>query len=280
MGPERDWLITTLRILFWIYAGCTVVSSWLQYWAFVNFTPTNVFEMNPAWFLPAYAVMLTGTVASLVAPSQEPRDRVPIIVAGVTYQGYGFMASYLFLVMYAARLIQSGLPGKDLRPGLFFPVGLIGYTITALMGLSKAIPRDYGYFADHPSSPEILSVMALWASIFLWVFGFFLFSIAFLGCLEQIPKIGFTLSWWAFVFPNIGFTLATINIGRQLKSEGILWVTSVATILLVAVWLFTLGALIRAVWIRRIMWPGRDEDKDIQLFKNKPLPQFALPSCP
>ena len=35
------------------------------------------------------------------------------------------------------------------------------------------------------------------------------------------------------------------------------------TILLVVIWLFTLVSLVKAVWIRQIMWPGRDEDKDV-----------------
>jgi hypothetical protein len=40
------------------------------------------------------------------------------------------------------------------------------------------------------------------------------------------------------VFPNVGFTIATINIGHALMSEGILWLGSVMTIMLVAIYLF------------------------------------------
>ena len=268
---EREWLVRALRVVFWLYAGCTVTTTWLQYWAFIRFTPSNVFEMNPAWFLPGYAVMLTGTLASLVARSQPAESRVPILIAGLTYQGYGFLTSYLFSVLYFARLMNSGMPPRDFRPGLFLTVGQVGYTITAFMGLANHIPRDYGYFAEHPESAEILQVMALFTSIFLWLFGFFMFGLAFLGTIETVPSIGFTLSWWAFVFPNVGFTLATIVIGRALRSEGILWLASAMTILSVAIWLFDLLAMSRAVWIKRIMWPGRDEDKD-RLFKRHARP--------
>ncbi|KAF2199041.1 hypothetical protein GQ43DRAFT_133210 [Delitschia confertaspora ATCC 74209] len=263
LGPERDWLITAVRVLFWIYTGVTMLSSWLQFFWFFRTTPQNVHAMNPAWLIPAYAPMLTGTIAAVIAPYQPSRSRMPIIVAGVSYQGFGYCSSFLLVTIYFIRLINSGLPMRDQRPGMFFPVGFIGYTITALTGLSQAVPRDYGYFAAHPSAADTVATMALWTGIFLWVFGFFLFSLAVIACVESIPKMGFTLAWWAFVFPNIGFTLATINIGTQLGSEGILWVTSIMTILLVVIWLFGFGALVRAVWIKRIMWPGRDDDKDI-----------------
>lgn len=67
--------------------------------------------------------------------------------------------------------------------------------------------------------------------------------------------------WWAFVFPNAGFTIATIRIGEQLESEGILWVGSAMTILLVAMWLFVLVSNIKALIQRKILMPGLDEDK-------------------
>jgi tellurite resistance protein TehA-like permease len=50
--------------------------------------------------------------------------------------------------------------------------------------------------------------------------------------------MSFNLSWWAFVFPNAGFTLATIQIANGLDSAGIKWVTSVMTIMLFATWIF------------------------------------------
>jgi len=60
----------------------------------------------------------------------------------------------------------------------------------------------------------------------------------------------------------VGFTIATINIGEALMSEGILWITSIMTIILVGVWLFVGSMHARAVWQKRILWPGKDEDHD------------------
>jgi tellurite resistance protein TehA-like permease len=73
--------------------------------------------------------------------------------------------------------------------------------------------------------------------------------------------MSFHLVWYALVFPNVGFTLALIDIGEQLLSPGIQWVGSVMTVILVAVWLFVLSQHLKAVMTKQIMMPGSDEDK-------------------
>lgn len=71
----------------------------------------------------------------------------------------------------------------------------------------------------------------------------------------------FHLVWWAFVFPNVGFTISTIDIGEQLKSQGIEWVGSIMTILVFIAWLFVLANHIKALLTKRMLMPGMDEDK-------------------
>lgn len=62
--------------------------------------------------------------------------------------------------------------------------------------------------------------------------------------------------------PEYGFTLATIDIGEALQSEGILWVTSVMTVLQVAAWLSVAVGMIWGVWNRELLWPVEVEDDD------------------
>lgn len=262
-GPAWPWLVDCVHVLYWIYASVTIVNSILQYWVFMKRSPARPIPINPSWFLSGYSAMLTGTVASLIAQSQPPARRIPIIVSGIAYQGLGWIWSFFLIVLFLFRLMEAGLPPPDLIPGQFIPVGSPSYTIIVLIGLARAVPRDYGYFADHPSAADIVQTMALFISIFLWLFAFWLFSIAFLSCVINIRKMGFLLPWWAFIFPNVGFTIATINLGSELESQGILWVGSGMTICLVAIWLFTWAACIKAVWKKRILWPGKDEDKDM-----------------
>lgn len=262
-GHQRTWLISTIRVLYWMYAGVSLVNSIQQYWMFIHRIPAKPALMTPAWFLPGYSAMLTGTIASMVASSQPPANRMPIIISGCAYQGFGWLISCVFIAIYIIHLMENGLPNPDLRPAMFIPVGSAAFTIVALIGQARAIPRDYGYFASHPSAVDTLQTMALFVGIFLWIFAFWLFSIALLAVLGGTLKMGFTLSWWAFVFPNVGFTIATIEIGKELESEGILWVGTAMTIFIVLIWLICAVACVKAVVTKRIMWPGRDEDKDM-----------------
>ncbi len=72
--------------------------------------------------------------------------------------------------------------------------------------------------------------------------------------------MSFTLNWWAFIFPNAGLTLACIKLGKVYSSPGINGFCSALTILLVIFWLFVAVANIMAVWQKKILWPGKDED--------------------
>ena len=205
--------------------------------------------------------MIGGTLAQLIAPSQPPSQRMPIIVAGVACQGLGWMVAFLMYAAYLQRLMAYGLPAPNLRPGMFISVGPPSFTGLALIGLSEALPADYGYFSKRPFAIEILQIMADFTAIFLWMLAFWFFCVTVIAIMAGLRKMNFHLIWWGLVFPNVGFAIATIKIGQQLQSEAVLWVSSIMTILLVALWMFVLAAHIRAVLSKEIMMPGKDEDK-------------------
>jgi tellurite resistance protein TehA-like permease len=265
LGPEveRKWLIPTIRILYWLYASVSLLNAIIQYWVFIQRTPARPIPMNPSWFLPIYSAMLTGTIASVIAPSQPPHHRLPIIISGIAYKGFGWTVAFVFIVLYIARLLEAGLPPPSLRPAMFIPVGSAAYTVVAFIGNARAIPRDYGYFATHPHAADSLQATALFFGVILWLVAFWLFALAVLSCFAGIKEMRFSSAWWAFIFPNVGFMLATAEIGREVESEGILWVASGMTGVVVIMWLVTVGACGKAVVEKRVLWPGRDEDKDM-----------------
>ena len=194
------------------------------------------------------------------AKSQPPYQAMAMIVAGLTFQGLGMMVSIFMYSGYLGRLMQYGLPVPNLRPGMFIAVGPPSFTALALIGMAKAIPRDIGYFAAHPTAYEVLNIMALFTAIFLWALSFWFFSVSIVSVAVDAKEMAFHLAWWAFVFPNVGFTIATISIGNQLDSEAVRWVGSGMSILLVIMWLFVFPHHVRAVVSKQIMFEGKDED--------------------
>lgn len=256
-----EWLVVVMRVCFWIYVALTFITGVLQYLHLFNAKKLTIQSMTPGWILPMFPVMLAGTLATLIAPTQPTGQREPIIIAGLTFQGLGWMVSFMVYAMYLHRLIEFGLPSPDLRPGMFIAVGPPSFTGLALIGLSQALPPDSGYFQARPGMILVLQTLADFTAIFLWCLSFWFLCIALISVLSRARDMSFRLVWWAFVFPNVGFTIATIRIGKQLDNEGILWVASAMTILLVGVWIFVFVNHMRALWNRQIMMPGMDEDK-------------------
>lgn len=111
---------------------------------------------------------------------------------------------------------------------------------------------------------QIVKIIGFVAGGFVLLFGFWFFCISLVAVVAGIRHMSFTLNWWAFIFPNAGLTLAIIQLGKVYRSHEIDWIASVMTVLLVVLWIVVATANVKAVWQRRIMWPGKDEDQDME----------------
>lgn len=167
-----DWLPVVLRVLFWIYCACTTLVAIFQYWYLFTAKQMTVQSMAPSWILPIFPAMLCGTLASLISSTQPYDQRMPILVAGIAYQGLGIMVSMCMYAVLIARLMEHGLPAPNLRPGLFICVGPPSFTALALIGMSNALPEEYSYFASNPGVIVAVKAMAVFTAIFLWAFAF------------------------------------------------------------------------------------------------------------
>ncbi|KAG9250114.1 voltage-dependent anion channel [Emericellopsis atlantica] len=267
-GP---WLVVVVRVLFWMYAAVSLLFSSALFVVVFLKVAVEPQKISPAAFLMIYCTMLTGTIAATIVETQPPAQRLLVIVAGISYQGLGWTVSLVLMPHVLGSLLRNGVGRVNQRPGLFIPVGSAAFTMVSVVGCANYIPVEYGYFAAHPEAAEVLRVVALWMAIFLWVFTLWLFLLALLVNLPTMfPRIqgrrrlqarmGFSLSWWGIIFPNVGFTIATTYIGQSLESEAILWVATAMTVLLFAVWLLNVCLHVKAIVTGQIMWPGKDED--------------------
>ncbi|CAF9930802.1 MAG: hypothetical protein GOMPHAMPRED_005742 [Gomphillus americanus] len=259
---DSPWLPDALFVMFWIYIACTFIMAVVMYWNLFAAPPTRLTMqgMTPAWILPVFPIMLTGTFAGTIASVLAPGRHITVLLAGITFQGLGWMISFLMYAMLFQRLMLYGLPPPNLRPGLFMAVGPPSFTGLALLSLARGIQPN-GYFKAHPDSIPTLQYLADFIAVFLWALSFWFWCIALVSVLHTCRRMTFHLVWWAFVFPNIGFSLITIQIGLVFESESIQWVASAMTVIVVIVWLVVLGFNVRAVIRKEIMMPGMDEDK-------------------
>lgn len=265
--PESGpWLLVAMRIAFWAYVALSLSLAVFFYFAMWTNPHINSHlhadKMGPGWMLPIFPIMLSGTLSQAIAAKQPAEQALPIVMAGISFQGLGWFVASCLTTVWIYRLFRSGPLLPNVRPAMFMLVGPPSFTALALIGNAKALPDNYGYFAAHPMAKEILTIVATWAAIFLWALAFWFFCIAVVACIAVVPTMSFAVPWWAFVFPNVGFTVATINIGKELESPGILGFGSAMTIFLVIMWFFVAGAQIRAIHLKMVLYPGKDEDKD------------------
>lgn len=264
-GP---WIITALRYTFWAYTVCATLLAMFYYHVLFTVKKLVLTNVLPGWVLPIFPAMLIGTLASAIAKTQPAENALPILVAGLSYQGLGMMVAIMMYGLYFGRLLTSGLPADMSRPAMFIAVGPPSFTALAFLGMAQDV-QTTGIFSTYTSLsgisnqaliPDVLSLLALIAAILLWVLAFWFFSIALVASVEAAPRNDFHLNWYAYVFPNVGFTIATIKIGERLDSPGIKGVGSVMGALLFVFLFVIYGAHVRAIVQRKICWPGKDED--------------------
>lgn len=138
-------------------------------------------------------------------------------------------------------------------------VGPPAFTALAFIGMANGMPDTFDRELDGFIDVNMIRTFAIIGAIFLWALSLWWFGIALVAVLSSPPKY-FHLGWWAMVFPNTGFVLATISIGNELGNETVRWITTGMSICLLLTYLFVLYSHIRAVVIQDIMYPGRDED--------------------
>lgn len=266
----QEGLAVFLKVTFWIYTSLTFLLSVIQYhllFTVKEHRRLTIGHMTPAWILPIFPVMLVGTIAAFDSPTQIPSQALAIVSTGVAAQGLGMLVSVFMYSTYLSRLMVYGLPPQ--RPGMFIAVGPPSFTCAALIGMSNDVPRIFASeipLMDGILSPAILAdgvrFAALFCALFLWGLSFWFFTSALTACVAGMPDRKFHLSWWSFVFPNVGFAISTIRVGEAVGSQGLLWFSTVLTVLLVIVWAFIGLRCVWAVMKREIVWPGHDEDSD------------------
>lgn len=267
---QTQGLASFLRVTFWLYLAVTFVVSVIQYHLLFRVKAPRrltVHAMTPAWILPIFPVMLAGTIAALDSPTQSPNAALSMLAAGLAAQGLGLWVSIFMYATYLSRLLVHGLPVQ--RPAMFIAVGPPSFTCATLVGMASDVPRLFAAplpLLDGVASPAVLAgavqLAALSTALFLWGLSFWFFASALTATVAGMPDHRFHLSWWSFVFPNVGFCISTIRVGQVMGSAGLLWFSTVLTVILVLAWLFVAWRCVWAVVHREIVWPGHDEDSD------------------
>lgn len=122
-GP---WLVTALRVLFWMYCAASLITVIAQYYVLFHKEHMDIGAAVPAWVFPTYPLLVVGPLAGLLIPSQPKEYAYTMWIGAVMLQGLGWMVALMIYTMYCQRLMISPLPPPPTRPGMFVSVGPAG----------------------------------------------------------------------------------------------------------------------------------------------------------
>lgn len=222
--------------------------------------------MTPVWIFPAYPLLVTGPHASVLAPKLPPNEALQVIVGGVIFQGIGFLVSLMIYAAFIYRLMTQKLPQESLRPGMFISVGPSGFTISGIVGMGQHLPHvaPKHFMGDGELAGKVSMILANWVGLWLWglALWFFLVSVFAHWSTVKHNRWRFAMTWYSYVFPNTALCTATFAIAKALDSHAIRILGCVMTCLLICIWLTVFVCMIRAVVVKDILWPQKQEDRD------------------
>jgi len=225
--------------------------------------------MTPVWIFPAYPLLIVGPHAGQLSAKTNGNRSLDIIISGYTLQGIGFMVSLMIYSAFIYRLMTQKLPKESLRPGMFISVGPSGFTtagvVTMGQNLPRVVPSNFMGSGNGVFAARVSMIMANWLGLWLWglAFWFFFVSVGAHWSCAARGKMDFAMTWYSFIFPNTGLTTATFAVARALdNNRPIQYVGCALTVGLIITWLFVFGMMVRAVWLKQILWPQKQEDRD------------------
>jgi tellurite resistance protein TehA-like permease len=126
-SPECGlWLSEALGVCFWCYGGAVLIVAVLQYYTLFVKENLKIDTMLPAWILPIYPLLVAGPLAGTLLKHRPLGAKHCVWIAGMAFQGLGWMVTTFLYVMWTLRLLTYGLPVPSMRPGMYVSVGPTG----------------------------------------------------------------------------------------------------------------------------------------------------------
>ena len=260
-----DWLLKTVEILYWTYAGIVALVAIFQYHVIFDRVKLPVTHALPAWILPVYPFLMLGVVGSAILKNQPSTAGLPIFIGSIAFQGLGWTVAYFILTIYVTRLVNSNLPAPPKRPAMYVAVGPAAYTVNTFVALGMQAPKHIpeGFLGiESISVGEVYKAVAVAIGIFMWLVSFWFSALSTVSVLISAKESHFTLNWWAFIFPNVGLVIALLQIAEALELKSVQMVCTGATVVLTLLWVFCAIMHIRALVRKEVLWPGQDEDME------------------
>lgn len=107
--PDDSVSAWGIKTAFWIYVALSLMVAVGQYSYVFAAHSFELKTMMPTWILPIFPIMLSGTIASVIAERQPHNEAISIVIAGTTCQGLGMLVAMMMYSHMVGRLMAAGM---------------------------------------------------------------------------------------------------------------------------------------------------------------------------
>lgn len=241
-------LATAFSAVFWIYTACALLVSVGLHILIFHRGHLKDSDMTPAWLLPILPIILIGVSAGHIVTAQRLTDACPILFCGLLCSSMGFLFSLPMAALYLHRLFECDLPSPNVRPSMMIAIGPPTYTPLAYLLLIRALRDSPSCFSAQPEAVDAVHLVTLLLSVGTLGMACFFLMLGVSAIVSGANSMRFHLTWYGFVFPNVGLLSTLGIIAQDISSDALGWVASVGTALLTGIWIFVTIMHLRAIF--------------------------------
>lgn len=198
--------------------------------------------INFSWIMAPIAnmaVLLIGNPVLSLTLKLHPTWALSILLINTILFGIGFFLFLFISAIVFVRLAQHPLPPTETTPTFGIFLSAVGLAVSAVIDTGKNA-HNMGLLA----STDLSNLGA----VVIWGFGFWIIGLILLISIFHFRRGGipFSLGWWAFIFPLAAYTLASQKITASYPSLLASGYTSLLTLILVLLWIYTFTHTVKA----------------------------------
>lgn len=222
---------------WWLGAILTYLFSFAVLFAMFRGEQVGLDHVTPANFIPAVGLVVMPLAGGPLLGTVDGSMHEAMLLMNVLGLGAGSM---MYVALLGITLFRKYLH----KPA----VGILTPTVWIHLAPIGVIPVSLANLCEHLPLPALREVAA-GVMLLVWGFGVWWLVMAILLTLaaHRAGQLPFALSWWGFIFPVGAFLTETLRLYKLFGYQSLLGFGLVVWVLLVGLWLVTLGKTVRGV---------------------------------
>lgn len=167
------------------------------------------------WFLSPVGIFVLVFAGNFWATHmQNPSAVNSILLLNTILLGIAIPLTIVFYTIILFRALFHNFPRRDVAPSFMIGVAPVGVSIIAMNTIVPVFAKSGIDFID----PAMLGSIVKLVSILLWGFGIWwlIYALSVITLYFLKHKVPVTLGYWAFIFPPVAYTIATLILAKSL----------------------------------------------------------------